>query len=78
MVKEIKGYRVLQGARTKKEFDLDALVSAITNFSTLCMENADLIEEIDINPLIVCEKGEGVCAVDALIIPSNGKAGTEK
>jgi acetyltransferase len=70
MIKEIKGYKVLQGARTKKEFDIKALVDAITNFSTLCVENYDLIEAIDINPLIVGEKGMGVCAVDALMVKS--------
>jgi acyl-CoA synthetase (NDP forming) len=67
---------LLQGVRTKKEFDIKALVDAITNFSALCMENSDEIEDVDINPLIVGEKGMGVCAVDALMVRSKKRKDT--
>jgi acetyltransferase len=78
MVKEIKGYRVLQGARTKKEWDINALIDAITKFSTLCIENYDIFDEIDINPLIVGEKGTGVCAVDALMVRTKKSGDIQK
>ena len=39
----------------------------VHGFNWALKNNYDKISEVDINPLIVCKKGKGVFAVDALI-----------
>jgi acetate---CoA ligase (ADP-forming) len=69
MIRKIKGFRILQGVRGRKEADVEALVDTLVKFSHLCSDTSDVLEEIDINPLIVGERGQGVRVVDALMIP---------
>lgn len=69
MIKKVKGYKILQGVRGRREADLEALVEVILKFSHLCEDTAGIFKEIDINPLTVHEKGKSVRAVDALMIP---------
>lgn len=68
MVTGIKGYPVLAGARGKAPKDVQALTDALLKISSLVMELGDHIEEMDINPLLVLPEGQGVKAVDALIV----------
>ena len=42
-------------------------MDAILKLSQLATDLGDTISEIDINPLVVFEKGQGVKAVDALV-----------
>ena len=69
MVAEIKGYAVLTGARGAAHADVDALADAIVRLSALALDLKDQIAELDINPLFVFPKGQGVKAGDALIKP---------
>jgi len=62
MVDEVQGARLLGGARGRPPVDREALVDALLALSRLLLENPHLIE-IDLNPLVVLEKG--VVAVDA-------------
>ena len=71
MVKSIKSYPLLQGARGAKPSDIDALVDTLVKVSHLCVENSEEISEFEINPLIIHESGKGTTAVDALIIGQN-------
>jgi acyl-CoA synthetase (NDP forming) len=57
MIREIRGYRVLEGMRGKPPADIDAIVEAILRVSQLVTDYADEIEEIDINPLVVFSRG---------------------
>ena len=68
MIKSIKGYAVLAGARGNAPADVDALAAALSDLSIFAAANADTLESIDINPFIVREKGKGGAALDALII----------
>ena len=68
MVKEIKGYRLLQQFRGMAEADSAVIIDTILKVSRLAEDLGDLISEIDINPLIVLEKGRGGKAVDALVV----------
>ncbi len=63
MIKEIKGYPVLQGIRGEKGIDLDALVSLILKLSQLALDSPEIME-LDINPLIFYPNKEPV-VVDA-------------
>jgi acyl-CoA synthetase (NDP forming) len=69
MVAEIKGYAVLTGARGAARADVDALADTIVRLSALALDLKDQIAELDINPLFVLPKGQGVKAGDALIKP---------
>lgn len=65
MIKETKLYQIIRGARGT-EYDMDALVSCLLKVSELAVDQPS-IEEIDINPLFLYEKGQGAKGVDALI-----------
>lgn len=65
MIKETKLYKVIQGARGIK-YDMEYLIETILKLSDLVQSN-DEIEEIDINPFFLYEKGKGGKGVDALV-----------
>jgi acyl-CoA synthetase (NDP forming) len=57
--------RLLDGHRGAPAVDVDRLALAISRFSVLARDLADLVREIDVNPL-VC--GRDIAAVDALFV----------
>jgi len=61
MISEIKGYPILKGIRGRKPADIDAVAQVLVSVSE--MAQIENIIELDINPLIVGEKG--AIAVDA-------------
>lgn len=67
MVREIKGYPILEGVRGEPRCDIQGIVDALLKVSQLAMDHPE-ISELDLNPLMVYEKG--VTAVDARIILS--------
>jgi acyl-CoA synthetase (NDP forming) len=69
MIEEVKGLAPIRGYRGMPKGDLEALAEAIVNLSTLAASSK--ISEAEINPLIVKGEGEGVVAVDGLIILYN-------
>lgn len=68
MVESIKSYSILEGSRSNVKYDIDSLVDNLVRISEFCEDHQDSLAEIDINPLIVHEEGQGLTAVDALII----------
>ncbi len=72
MVKEIKGYGILKGARGEKPRDIEAIADAVSRLSQLVWDFRDYISEVDANPVIVYEKGLSV--VDARIILKTEKS----
>jgi len=69
MIKEIKGYPLLQGYRGKEPANISALVEIILKISKLIEENPQ-IKEVELNP-ILAYKNKAV-AVDARIILEKG------
>lgn len=67
MLNELRGYSLLEGARGKPPYDMEALCEVIAEFSQFVSRHEDEIEEIDLNPIMVFEKGQGVKVADALI-----------
>jgi hypothetical protein len=65
MIREIKGFPLLAGARGKRPADLGALADALVAMSRFGAANAK-VASAEINPFIALPKG-GV-AVDALIL----------
>ncbi|QQK76578.1 acetate--CoA ligase family protein [Salicibibacter cibarius] len=68
MIRSIKGYKILKGTRGKVPSDISALASDLVKISEFCWQYKDSIIELDINPLVVKSKGEGVVALDAAIV----------
>ncbi len=68
MVKEIKGFGILDGARNRIKADTHAIIDALLRVSDLAIEFKDRIVEVDINPFFVFEEGRGGKAGDALMI----------
>ena len=66
MIGEIKGAQLLKGFRGKPPADKEALIKCLVNVSRLLIDNPE-IKNLDINPLIIWEKGKGCLAVDAKI-----------
>ena len=67
MVREIRTFPLLDGARGQPKADLEALVDTILQLAALAQDLGEHISGIDINPLFVKPTGQGVVAVDALI-----------
>jgi acyl-CoA synthetase (NDP forming) len=67
MVNELKGCKILRGVRGEPESDVEAIVEILLRFSRLSLDLAHEITAIDINPLIVLEKGKGAIAADCLM-----------
>ncbi|MEZ5738108.1 MAG: acetate--CoA ligase family protein [Burkholderiaceae bacterium] len=65
MLRELRGFPLLDGFRGRASADLDALAGAIVAVSRLA--TVATIQEAEINPLLVLEKGRGVVLLDALI-----------
>lgn len=65
MIKEIKSYSILKGARGSKPIDFELLKKILVDLSHLPFKHKN-ISELDINPLIVNEKE--IKIVDARII----------
>jgi acyl-CoA synthetase (NDP forming) len=67
MIRSIKGYPLLDGFRGRPKADVTALARAISAISRLAAANSDTVATIEVNPLLVFDEGQGVCALDAVI-----------
>ncbi len=65
MIREIKGYRILTGIRGEAPKDIDSLKDILAKLSQIVIDNPE-IQEIDLNPVIVHERGASL--VDSRII----------
>ena len=63
-----KGAAILRPYRGLPAADTEALADLMVKLSQFAFDHADDIAEIDLNPVIVYDKGHGVSVVDALII----------
>jgi len=68
LLKKLKSYKLLEGYRGEPPCDIDALLDVMVKISWYAHEHRTEIREMDINPLFIYPRGEGVCAVDALIV----------
>jgi acetyltransferase len=74
MVKEIRGYPLLLGVRGEEKKDVDQVVDTIIKVGAILQKCAG-ISDIEINPLVVYEHGQGVKAVDVRVLLTNVKEG---
>ncbi len=65
MIREIKGFPLLDGFRGKSKADIDAIVDALMKISDFIIDNEE-IYDMNLNPVFICE--DGLVCVDARII----------
>ena len=68
MVREMRCYPLLAGARGRLPADLAALERLLLRVSGFVMQHADTLEEMDLNPVWVGAVGEGAMPLDAVLI----------
>ena len=66
MIREIRAFPLLAGARGEKPADLEAIEEALLRLVQLVTDFPEIVE-MDINPLKVGEGGQGAVAIDARI-----------
>ena len=69
MIQRVKGAPILTGARGRPPGDVAALADCLVALSRFAVANARRFRALDLNPIIVKPKGEGVVAVDIAIEP---------
>ena len=65
---DLDGAALLDGVRGAPPADRAALAELIATLSRFAADHEDLIEEIDLNPVIVHPQGQGLSVVDVLIV----------
>ena len=68
MLKELRGYKVLEGVRGQKPRDVDALVKAMVGLSDIFAAHRNHLSDMEINPIMVRAQGGGVAAVDVRLV----------
>jgi len=68
MIGEVKGAQLLRGFRGRPVADVAALEDTLVRVSHLAIHMEGHLAELDINPLMVLPMGQGVKAVDALVV----------
>jgi acyl-CoA synthetase (NDP forming) len=67
MLNRLHGRRMLDGVRGSAEADKEALAEALVRLGDFAAMHRGSIKSVEINPLLVKAKGEGVVGLDALI-----------
>jgi acyl-CoA synthetase (NDP forming) len=68
MIGEVRALKILTGLRGKPRGDLAALAQAISALSQLAVRPEHGVLEAEVNPLMIMAEGQGVLAVDALVL----------
>jgi len=68
MLRELRAWPLLAGARGEEPADIEALAACIERISWLAVDLADVLAELDVNPIKVLPQGRGVRVVDALAV----------
>lgn len=72
MIAEVKGLALVRGFRGLPKGDLEALADSIVALAGLANTDQGRVIEAEINPLIIRGEGEGVIAVDGLVVLDAG------
>lgn len=69
LVGRTRACKLLDGYRGAAPADRQALEVLIARVSEIAEAYSDVIEALELNPVAVLRQGQGVCALDALIVP---------
>ena len=67
-IAQTRASTLLNGYRGSAPLDVGALANSMVALGRLASELGDVIESVDVNPLLVRAKGEGVVALDGLVV----------
>lgn len=67
MVQGIKGYKIFKGFRGRPKSDIEVLEKSIVSLSEMVMNHPE-INELNINPLLVHEEGNGATVADCRVV----------
>lgn len=68
MLQSLKSFKLLNGYRGNPPADIEALTDMMVKISDFAYRKKDTLKELDMNPLFVYPKGEGVAIADALAV----------
>jgi len=68
LIGRLKGAQVFESYRGLPPADTEALADLMVRLSQFAADHADDIAAIDLNPVIVHTRGDGVSVVDAVIV----------
>ena len=68
LIHRLKASAVFGSYRGMPPADTEALADLMVKLSQFAFDHADDVAEVDLNPVIVHDKGDGVTVVDALIV----------
>jgi len=71
LIDRTRAGRLVGGFRGGKAGDTEALAGLLVQLSAIGAAYADHLEAVDLNPVSVLPKGQGVRVLDALVIPRN-------
>jgi acyl-CoA synthetase (NDP forming) len=74
MIRGLKGFPLLDGARGRPKADVAALAQALSRLSAFAVAAGPRLASIDVNPVLVLPQGEGCFAADAVIEVEEGSA----
>ena len=73
LIHRLKASAVFGSYRGMPPADTEALADLIVKLSQFAFDHADDLAEVDLNPVIVHARGDGITVVDALIIKRTGQ-----
>jgi acetate---CoA ligase (ADP-forming) len=75
MIDEIRGRALLSGVRGAEPSDVEAVARLLVDVSRFAAAHRDDVDTIDLNPVVVLPAGQGVVALDALVVTQAPTAG---
>ena len=67
MIRSLKGFPLLDGARGKPKADVKALAESLAALSRFAVAAGPRLASVDVNPMLVLPAGQGAFAADAVI-----------
>jgi acetate---CoA ligase (ADP-forming) len=77
MLGELRIARLLEGFRGAPPADIEALAALVAQLSQFATEHRDLVQEVELNPVIVHRAGAGCTIVDALLTVARTGGGAD-
>jgi acetyltransferase len=68
MLKELRGYKILEGVRGQPPRDVEALVKCMVGLSEIFAAHQNYLSDLEVNPLMVRSRGQGAVAVDVRLV----------
>ncbi|CAM3732775.1 acetate--CoA ligase family protein [Bordetella tumulicola] len=68
MISELKIAPLFEGFRGAPAADVEALAESIVRLSQFAVAAGDALDSVELNPLMVLPRGQGVCALDAVLL----------